>query len=127
MIEELNTNLDPATIAVRGGASHKRGDEVTPPIHVASTFVHSGIPEPGEFTYGRGGGPANAQVEQTLARLEGGVDCVVFNAGIAAANAILEEAKPGTAVVMPFDAYYGIRVRARVCSTWAFAGPPPRP
>lgn len=105
-------DLDLATIAVRGCGAHRTGDEVTPPIHLSSTFVHPGVPAPGEYSYARGGNPANAQIEPILASLEGGADCVLFNAGIAAANAVLAEALPGTAVVMPYDAYYGIRVRA---------------
>lgn len=113
MSEDARNQLDPATIAVRAGGKHTLNEGVTPPIHVASTFVHSGAPGPGEFTYGRGGSPANVPLERTLAQLEGGTDCVVFNAGIAAANALLDEALPGTAVVMPEDAYYGIRVRAQ--------------
>ncbi len=67
---------------------------------------------PGEHSYARADNPANAQLEPALTALEHGSDCVVFNAGIAAANAVLAEALPGTAVVMPHDAYYGIRVRA---------------
>jgi cystathionine gamma-synthase len=100
------------TIAVQGIRRHEIGEEVTPPIHLSSTFIHAGDAVPGDYTYARGDNPANAQIEPVLAALEGGSDCVVFNAGVAAANAILAEAEPGTAVVMPYDAYYGIRVRA---------------
>jgi cystathionine gamma-synthase len=113
MNESAQVQLDPATIAVRAGATHAPGEGVAPSIHVASTFVHAGDPRPGEYTYGRGGSPSNEPLERTLAQLEGGADCVVFNAGIAAANALLDEAAAGTAVVMPEDAYYGIRVRAQ--------------
>lgn len=37
---------------------------------------------------------------------------VVLNAGVAAAYAIMDEAKPGTALLMPSDVYYGFRVYA---------------
>jgi cystathionine gamma-synthase len=103
----------PATIAVKGGIDGVTGDGVAPPIHMASTFVLAGDPAPGLPSYARGGSPAYDPLEAALARLEGGVDAVLFNAGIAAANAILDEAKPGTALVLPEDAYYGIRVRAQ--------------
>ncbi len=109
---ESNVRRAQDTIAVRGTGRHVIGDEVTPPIHLSSTFVHAQTPLPGEFSYARSGNPANAQLEPALAALEGGADCVVFNAGIAAANAILAGVEPGLAVVMPWDAYYGIRVRA---------------
>ncbi|MEA2524994.1 MAG: cystathionine gamma-synthase [Thermomicrobiales bacterium] len=102
-----------ATIAVKGGVETVAGDGVAPPIHLASTFVLPGDPGPGIPSYARGGSPAYDPLEVALARLEGGTDAVLFNAGIAAANAILDEARPGTAVVMPEDAYYGIKVRAQ--------------
>lgn len=118
MSDETRKHLDPATIAVRASGEHTLNEGITPPIYVASTFVHSGVPVPGDYTYGRGDSPANEPLERTLAQLEGGLDCVVFNAGIAAANAVLEEALPGTALVMPRDAYYGIRNRAQRELTW---------
>src|SRR5215210_6687642 len=102
-----------ATIAVKGGVDPAAGDGVTPPIHLASTFVLPGTPGPGILGYARGGSPAYDPVETALARLEGGVDAILFSAGVAAANALLDEAKPGTALVMPYDAYYGLRVRAQ--------------
>ncbi len=102
-------SLRPDTVAVRGGVDHQPGDEVAPPIHVSSTFVQPGTIEPGAFSYARGGSPAFGPLERALAELEGGADAVAFNAGIAAAVALLDEAIPGSAVVMPPDTYYGIR------------------
>jgi cystathionine gamma-synthase len=107
------TEYGVATIAVKGGVETVTGEGVAPPIHLASTFVLAGDPLPGLPAYARGGSPAYDPLEVALARLEGGADAVLFNAGIAAANAILDEARPGTALVMPEDTYYGIRVRAQ--------------
>lgn len=100
------------TVAVRGGYEHQIGEGVAPPIYLTSTFVHAGPSEPGDFTYGRGGSPGFRPLERVLADLEGASDAVVFNAGIAAALALFEDAPAGGAIVMPQDAYYGIRVRA---------------
>ena len=105
-------DLDVATIAVRGFHRRSKNDEVSPPVHLSTTFVSAGAPEPGDYTYARGDTPANAQIEPVLAALESATDSVVFNAGIAAANAVFAEAGSGRAVVLPYDAYYGIRVRA---------------
>jgi cystathionine gamma-synthase len=102
----------PETIAVRGGVDRDSGDEVAPPIHVSTTFIQPGDVPPGQFSYARGGSPAFGPLERALTELEGGVDAVLFNAGSAAAVALLDEAAPGTALVMPPDAYYGIRVYA---------------
>jgi cystathionine gamma-synthase len=102
-----------ATIAVRGGFDPNRGDGISPPIHLSSTFVHPSDPAPGDLTYGRGGSPAFGPLEEVLAALEGGEHGIVFNAGVAAAYAVMDEATPGTALVMPSDVYYGFRVYAQ--------------
>jgi len=101
-----------ATIAVHGGYEPVKGEGITPPIHLSSTFVHPSDPQPGDLTYGRGGSPAFEPLERVVAALEGGEHGVVFNAGVAAAYAVMEEATPGTALVMPRDVYYGFRVYA---------------
>jgi cystathionine gamma-synthase len=106
------SSLRPETIAVQGGVDRHPGDEVAPPIHVSVTFIQPGDVPPGQFSYARGGSPAYPPLERALTELEGGADTVLFNAGSAAAVALLDEAAPGTAVVMPTDAYYGIRVYA---------------
>lgn len=114
MTDEASENrLGAGTISVKGGIAIEAGDGLTPPIHLASTFVLVGDPQPSSLGYARGGSPAYDPLEAALAHLEGGVSGVLFNAGVAAANALLDEAKPGTALVMPEDAYYGIRVRAQ--------------
>lgn len=107
--------FSPATLAVKGGTRHRPGDGVSPAIQLSSTFVHGGDPsdpDHGIYTYGRGGSPGYGELERVIAQLEHGSDAVVFNAGIAAALAVLAEGAPGTAVVLPYDAYYGIRARA---------------
>ncbi|HET9659915.1 MAG TPA: aminotransferase class I/II-fold pyridoxal phosphate-dependent enzyme [Thermomicrobiales bacterium] len=107
--------LAPATIAVKGGNTHRTGAGVSPSIQLSSTFVHSGDPsnpDDGIYSYGRGDSPGFAELERAIAELEHGADAVVFNAGISAAIAALAEGAQGTAVVLPYDAYYGIRARA---------------
>ncbi|MFN8591155.1 MAG: PLP-dependent aspartate aminotransferase family protein [Thermomicrobiales bacterium] len=101
------------TLAVRGGVDHLEGEGVAPPIHLSSTFVRPGDDVSAGWSYARGNSPAYGPLERALAALEGGIDAVAFNAGAAAAVALLDEAVPGTAIVMPPDAYYGIRVYAQ--------------
>src|SRR4051794_18842105 len=102
-----------STIAVHGGFAPARGDGIVPPIELASTFVQPADVPPGEFSYGRGGSPAFLPLEQALAKLEHGAHGIVYNAGVAAAYAVMDEAKPGTALVIPSDVYYGFRVYAQ--------------
>lgn len=107
--------LAAATIAVKGGNEHAKGGGVSPSIQLSSTFVHAGDPsnpDDGLYAYGRGGSPGFTELERTIAQLEHGTDAVVFNAGISAAIAALAEGATSTAVVLPYDAYYGIRARA---------------
>src|SRR4051812_21681504 len=102
----------PATISVKGGIDAVTGDGVSPPIHLSSTYVLEGDPGPGIPSYARAGSPAFGPIERAIASLEKGTEGVAFNAGISAAIVILEEVRPGEALVMPHDAYYGIRVFA---------------
>jgi cystathionine gamma-synthase len=102
-----------ASIAVRGGVDPKTGDGLSPAIELSSTFVLAGAPAPGIPAYARAGSPAFLPLERALAEIEGGTDAVAFNAGIAAAVALFDETASGSALVMPDDAYYGIRVYAR--------------
>ncbi len=104
--------LKRATLAVTGGRKHQTGEGLVPGIELSSTFVAPGNPAPGDYTYGRGDSPGFRDLEQALALIEHATDTVVFNAGIAASNVLFDGAPEGKAVVMPYDAYYGIRVRA---------------
>lgn len=107
--------LAPATIAVKGGNEHEKGAGVSPSIQLSSTFMHGGDPskpEDGIYSYGRSHSPGFTELERAIADLEHGSDAVVFNAGISAAISALAEGANGTAVVLPYDAYYGIRARA---------------
>lgn len=110
-----NDDLAAATIAVKGGHQHQRDAGVSPSIQLSSTFWNAGNPtdpDAGVYSYGRADSPGFTVLERAIADLEGASDAVVFNAGIAAAIATLGEASSGTAVVLPYDAYYGIRMRA---------------
>lgn len=114
-MERRTSDLASATIAVKGGIEHDAGAGVSPAIQLSSTFVHAGDPsnpDDGVYSYGRGGSPGYAGLERVVAELEHAHDAVVFNAGISAAIAVLAVSAPGTAVVLPHDAYYGIRARA---------------
>jgi cystathionine gamma-synthase len=111
-VQEKRCSWGPATIAVKGGVSPAIGDGVSPPIHLSSTYVLPGDPAPGIPSYARAGSPAFGPIEQAIADLEKATEGIAFNAGVAAAIALLEELKPGQVLVAPHDAYYGIRVYA---------------
>ncbi len=108
------SSLGSSTRAVRGGFQPAHGEGISPAIQLSSTFHHAIDPDPSvlPYSYGRDMSPAFVPLERTIADLEGATDAVVFNAGMAAAIPLLLEAKPGMALVMPYDCYFGIRVYA---------------
>ena len=113
--EHLPANeLGASTVAVRGGYEPAVGEGVSPPMYLTSTFYHPINPDPNvlPYSYGRDRSPAFEPIEQTIADLEGGKFALTFNSGMSAAIPLLFEAKPGTALVMPQDCYFGIRVYA---------------
>jgi len=110
--EENDRELGPSTIAVRGGFYPAMGEGVVPPINLSATFHHAIDPDPAvlPYSYGRDRSPSFLPLETAIAQLEHAEYGIVFNAGMAAAIPLLMEAKPGTALVMAHDCYFGIRV-----------------
>jgi cystathionine gamma-synthase len=111
---DVSGELGPSTIAVRGGFAPAMGEGLVPPINLSATFHHAIDPNPDvlPYSYGRDRSPGFLPLEQTIAELEHADHGIVFNAGMAAAIPLLFETKPGTALVMAHDCYFGIRVYA---------------
>jgi cystathionine gamma-synthase len=86
---------------------------VAPPIHLSTTFLRDaeGAPLAGHG-YIRESNPAQEQLEEALAPLEGGERALVFASGMAAGIAVLQALPPGSHVLFPDDAYYGFRIAA---------------
>ncbi len=83
---------------------------VTPPIHLATTFIRD--PDNQYRTgriYGRADNPTYDQPEHLLAELEGAKACLTFGSGMAAATAVFQALKPGDHVVAPEVMYWGLR------------------
>ncbi|HSS49973.1 MAG TPA: PLP-dependent aspartate aminotransferase family protein, partial [Thermoanaerobaculia bacterium] len=94
-------HIDPATGAV------------APPIVLSTTFARDAEGTPlGGHTYIRESNPNQDQLEAALAPLEGGEAALVFASGMAAGVGLLQTLPPGSHVVYPDDAYYGIREAA---------------
>jgi cystathionine gamma-synthase len=102
------------TLAVHAGRRPDPSGDVSPPIHLATTFERdpSGVPL-GGHTYVRESSPGQALLEEALAPLEGGASALTFASGMAAGMAIIQALPPGSHVLLPDDAYYGFRVAAR--------------
>ncbi len=84
--------------------------DLVTPLHLSTTFERA--PDgayPGGFMYSRNDNPNRRQLEDALARLEGGTGAAAFSSGMAATTAIMQSLRPGDHVVIPDDVYYGVR------------------
>ncbi|HHY59280.1 MAG TPA: PLP-dependent transferase [Clostridia bacterium] len=96
------------TLCVHG--SDKRYDTtgaVSVPIFQSATFVHPGVGESTGFDYSRCQNPTREYLEQTVARLEGGVDALAFSTGMAALATCMELFSPGDHIIASDDLYGG--------------------
>ncbi|MGI9471763.1 MAG: trans-sulfuration enzyme family protein, partial [Rubripirellula sp.] len=101
----VGNEIDPATGAV------------VPPIHLASTFRQPGAGEWGTFDYSRSGNPTRANLQNTVASLEGGCGALAFSSGMAAIHCVTMMLKQGDHVVAGCDLYGGAyRLLHKVCS-----------
>jgi len=104
--------IDPAT----GG--------IVPPLHVATTYARgSDYRLLGGRVYGRDEMPTVEPVEQLLARLERGVEAMLFASGMASATAVFRAlCRPGDHVVAQDIMYFGLRAwLRRLSSQWQVA------
>ena len=80
---------------------------VVPPIHVASTYVQPGAGDWGRFDYSRSGNPTRANLEETIASLEGGAHALAFASGMAATHCVTMLLQHGDHIVTGADVYGG--------------------
>ena len=78
------------------------------PIFATSTFELPKAGEPmGKWCYSRLNNPTKLALERLLAQIEGGKNCLVFSAGLAAVTAAVELIKPGEEIISINDLYGG--------------------
>ena len=93
---------------MHSGSSANSVGAVAPPIHLSTTFHRDPKGDlQSDFIYGRSGNPDRAALEQAIADLEEGADCVSFASGLAAVHSLLLTLSPGDVVLAPRDAYHG--------------------
>jgi cystathionine gamma-synthase len=103
------------TLTIHAGSEPREGTrDVSPPIHLATTFEHGPAGErPGGHIYIRESNPNETRVCEALAAIEGGREALVFASGLAAGAAYLQAMPAGSHVIFPDDMYYGFRAIAR--------------
>lgn len=85
---------------------------VVEPLYLTTAFDHAGEPVTGAhmtngYDYARCETPTRQVVEDTIAKLEGGADCVAFTSGMAAIGCLMELFAPGQKIVTSWDMYGG--------------------
>lgn len=80
---------------------------VSYPIYQTATYAHPAVGQSTGFDYSRLQNPTRAQVEKVVAQLEGGIDALALNSGMAAISLLFEIFKPGDHLVVDSDLYGG--------------------
>ncbi|MEC9345160.1 MAG: PLP-dependent transferase [Pseudomonadota bacterium] len=107
-----NRNLSPETVAAQAAGHVEpafRG--IVPAIYPATTYEREpDMSLPGGALYARDDNPGVRVAEETLCRLEGGADAMLFASGMAAAAALVQAMGAGERIVAPEDMYYALKV-----------------
>lgn len=105
--------LETASVHVGRAVEPGVGD-TTPAIHMSTTYERD--PD-GEFSRGynyvRESNPGRRSLEQCIASLEGGDDCIAYASGSAASLAVFSLLRPGDHVVAPIECYHGTAKQLR--------------
>src|SRR4051794_38344245 len=104
------------TIAIHAG-NHidPTSKAVVQPIVLATTFERAEDGSyPGGHSYSRASNPNRSQLENLLAKLEGGADAAAFASGNAAGMSVFQSLEPGTHIIAPDDMYHGLRNQLKI-------------
>lgn len=77
------------------------------PIYPSSTFRFEALGKTKGYDYTRSGNPTRRALEESLASLEGGIDCRATCTGMAAVTATMHLFKPGDHIIAGHDIYGG--------------------
>jgi cystathionine gamma-synthase len=96
------------TKAVHAGELKESSRDVTPAIHLSTTFEKAADGSlPGGHLYARPSNPNRDALEHALAIMEDGAAALAFSAGSAATLAVLQSLAPGDHVIAGSDVFYG--------------------
>lgn len=103
--------MEKSTAAIHVGTVEDASRSVAMPLVLSTTFERGddGLSFPGSYIYSRDDTPNRRALEQKLAILEGGVECITFASGLASVMAVVQSLGAGSHVIVPDDIYYHIR------------------
>jgi len=106
--------LKPETQAVHNTLVDPTTGAIVPPLVLTTTFEYEPTGEAhgaDELIYTRNQNPNRLALEQTMAKLEGGVTAHAVASGSAATMIVFQALQPGDHIVSSSDLYFGIRVQ----------------
>jgi cystathionine gamma-synthase len=108
------------TLAVHAGRQIEATGDVTPAIHLSTTFERDADGQYRRgFSYSREGNPNRQMLEDCLAKLDSGRRALVFSSGLAVVTAVVQALEPGDHIVAPDDVYYCLRkVTGKIFGKW---------
>lgn len=77
------------------------------PIYQSATFRHPGLNQSTGYDYSRTQNPTREELENTIAKLEGGAKGYAFSTGMAAISAVIGLFNPGDRILVSDDLYGG--------------------
>ncbi len=80
---------------------------VITPIYPSSTFAWDDLATNRGFDYTRSGNPTRKALEENIAALEGGIDCLATSTGMSAITAVMHLFQPGDHIIAGHDIYGG--------------------
>jgi cystathionine gamma-synthase len=97
-----------STLCIHGSEDQtQHTGSVTVPIYQTATFVHPAVGQSTGYDYSRVQNPTREQLENIVAKLEKGVDCLAFSSGMAAMTAMMELFQIGDHIIASDDLYGG--------------------
>ena len=87
--------MDIESLCIHGGKiGTDSSGAISTPIYQTATYAHPGLGKSTGFDYSRGMNPTRGVLQDTMAKLEGGVAAYEFSSGLAAASAMMEGSLP---------------------------------
>jgi cystathionine gamma-synthase len=107
----MTSNWSPESLLAQAlGEIEPQFGGVSPPIHTASTYIRApNNSYPTGVAYGRDDNPTSRAPECLIARLENGLEGLLFASGMASAVAVFETLPIGAHIVAPKVMYWGLR------------------
>ncbi len=104
----MSNRLHRETLVAGAGISADDGhNSVSPPLYLSANYYWNDPCEKPQYDYSRSGNPTRTQLEEALAKLEGGARGVITSSGMSAVDLVLNLVNPGDTVLAPHDCYGG--------------------